>query len=116
MVTSRSSLSSPPSQVVVVVVVVVVVEPINSIRQKKDPKIKADLPLALRRIHEKLDSPVELYKLHLKHYHMSTEQFRRRTSELKIPEEIYQKYDLIVKECDICQKSKKGPSRSKFLE
>ena len=84
------------------------------IRQKKDPKIKADLPLALKRIHEKLDSPVELYKLHLKHYHMSTEQFRRRTSALKIPEEIYQKYDLIVRECDVCQKIKKGPSRSKI--
>ena len=82
------------------------------VRQKKDPKIKADLPLALKRIHEKLDSPVELYKLHLKHYHMSTEQFRRRTSALKIPEDIYQKYDLIVRECDVCQKAKKGPSRS----
>ena len=84
------------------------------VRQKKDPKIKADLTLALKRIHEKLDSPVELYKLHLKHYHMSTEQFRRRTSALKIPEEIYQKYDLIAKECDVCQKIKKGPSRSKI--
>ena len=84
------------------------------LRQKKDPKIKADLPLALKRIHEKLDSPVELYKLHLKHYHMSTEQFRRRTSALKIPEELYQKYDLIAKECDVCQKIKKGPSRSKI--
>ena len=84
------------------------------IRQKKDPKIKADLPLALKRIHEKLDSPVELYKLHLKHYHMSTEQFRKRTSALKIPEDIYAKYDLIVKQCDTCQKEKKGPSRSKI--
>ena len=84
------------------------------IRQKKDPKIKADLPLALKRIHEKLDSPVELYKLHLKHYHKSTEQFRKRTSALKIPEDFYAKYDLIVKKCDTCQKEKKGPSRSKI--
>ena len=84
------------------------------ISQKKDPRIKADLPLALKRIHEKLDSPVELYKLHLKHYHMSTEQFRKRTSALKIPEDIYAKYDLIVKQCDACQKEKKGPSRSKI--
>ena len=84
------------------------------ISQKKDPKIKADVPLALRRIHEKLDSPVELYKLHLKHYHMSTEQFRKRTSALKIPEDIYAKYDLIVKQCDACQKEKIGPSRSKI--
>ena len=84
------------------------------ISQKKEPKIKANLPLALRRIHEQLDSPVELYKLHLKHYHMSTEQFRKRTSALKIPEDIYAKYDLIVKQCDACQKEKKGPSRSKI--
>jgi len=84
------------------------------ISQKKDPKIKADLPLALRRIREKLDSPVELYKLHLKHCHMSTEQFRKRTPALKIPEDIYAKYDLIVKQCDTCQREKRGPSRSKI--
>ena len=87
---------------------------IYPVRQKKDPKIKADLPLALKRIHEKLDSPVQLYKLHLKRYHMSTEQFRRRTSALKIPEDIYAKYDLIVKQCETCQKEKRGPSRSKI--
>ena len=84
------------------------------ISQKKDPKIKADLPLALRRIHEKFASPVELYKLHLKHYHMSTEQFRKRTSAVKIPEDIYAKYDLIVKQCETCQKEKRKPSRSKI--
>ena len=84
------------------------------ISQKKDPKIKADLPLTLRRIHEKCNSPVELYKLHVKHYHMSTEQFRERTSAFKIPEDIYAKYDLIVKQCDTCQKEKRGPSRSKI--
>ena len=85
-----------------------------AISQKKDPKIKADLPLALRQIHEKFDSPVELYKLHLKHYHMSTEQFRKRTSAVKIPEDGYAKYDLIVKQCDTCQKEKRKPSRSKI--
>ena len=75
--------------------------------------MKADLPLALRRIHQKLESPVELLKLHLKHYHMSSDQFRKRTSALKIPEEIYQNYDLIVKQCETCQGVKKGPSRPK---
>lgn len=84
------------------------------VRQKQDPKVKADLPLALKRIHEKLDSPVELYKLHLKHYHMSTEQFRQGTPALKIPEHIYDKYGLIVKPCEACQNMKKGPSRSKI--
>ena len=83
------------------------------VSQKKEPKVKADLPLALRRIHQKLESPVELLKLHLKHYHMSSDQFRKRTSALKIPEEIYQNYDLIVKQCETCQGVKKGPSRPK---
>ena len=45
---------------------------------------------------------------------MSTDQFRKRTSALKIPEEIYQNYDLIVKQCENCQGKKKGPSRSKI--
>ena len=94
----------------------VVVEDVEDVpvSQKKDPKIKADLPIALRRIHQKLRSPVELLKLHLKHYHMSTDQFRKRTSALKIPEETYQNYDLIVKQCETSQVKKKGPSRSKI--
>ncbi|CAE7449626.1 RE1 [Symbiodinium natans] len=48
---------------------------------------------AFRRMIEKLRSDVELYKLHVKHYHMSSAQFRRRTSMLGLPEEIYEKYD-----------------------
>ena len=78
------------------------------VSQKKDPKAKADLPLALKRIHPKL-----LLKLHLKHFHMSSDQFRQRTSALKVPEEIYQNYDLVVKQCETCQGVKKGPSRPK---
>ena len=35
--------------------------------KKKDPKVRADLPLALKRIHQKLESFVEVLKLHLKH-------------------------------------------------
>eukprot|EP00438_Fugacium_kawagutii_P014944 Skav228845 [mRNA] locus=scaffold2630:88:7077:+ [translate_table: standard] len=83
------------------------------IEEKKEPAPKMKLPVALQRIHDKLQSPTELLKLHLKHYHMSTEQFRRRTSALKLPKEIYDKYDLITKQCDTCQKSKTAPSRSK---
>ena len=44
---------------------------------------------ALERIRSKLEDRTELYKLHLKHYHMSTAQFRRRTSKLKLLERIY---------------------------
>ena len=46
---------------------------------------------------------------------MSSDQFRKRTSALKIPEEIYQNYDLIVKRCETCQGMKKGPSRPKVF-
>ena len=71
------------------------------------------MPIALKRIHDKLSSPTELLRLHLKHYHMSTDQFRRRTSALKLPEDIYKQYDAVVKSCDTCQKSKRAPSRAK---
>ena len=52
-------------------------------------------------------------KLHLKHYHMSTEQLKRRTSALKLPKEIYNKYDQITKSCDTCSKAKIAPARAK---
>ena len=50
---------------------------------------------ALKRIHDKLRDPGELLKLHLKHYHMNLENFKRRTSCLKIPPDIYKAYDKI---------------------
>ena len=81
---------------------------------KKDPTVKTSLPLVLQRIHAKLESDVELYKLHLKHYHMSAEQFKRRTSALRIPVHIYDRYESMVKQCDTCQKSKVAPSRSRI--
>ena len=33
------------------------------------------VPPALRRLHQRLMKDVELYKLHIKHYHMSPKQF-----------------------------------------
>lgn len=84
------------------------------VEEKKEPMPSLTLPIALKRIHDKLQSPTELLKLHLKHYHMSTEQFKGRTSALKLPKEIYDKYDAIVKQCDTCQKSKIAPTRSKM--
>eukprot|EP00435_Cladocopium_sp_Y103_P040166 s2649_g10.t2 len=83
------------------------------VEDKKEPMPKGTWSLALQRIHEKLQSPTELLKLHLKHYHMSTEQFKRRTSALKLPKESYEKYDAITKSCDTCSKSKIAPSRTK---
>ena len=82
--------------------------------EKKAPKVSVTLPLALQRIHEKLPHPTELLKLHLKHYHMSTEQFKKRTSALKIPTKIYEEYEKVVKQCDTCQESKIAPSRSRI--
>ena len=69
--------------------------------------------ISLKRIHNKLKDPAELLKLHLKHYHMSTDQFKKRTSTLQIPKEIYQKYDEIVKKCDACQRTAPTPSKSR---
>eukprot|EP00435_Cladocopium_sp_Y103_P022068 s4856_g5.t1 len=83
------------------------------VEDKKEPMPKGTLSLALQRIHEKLQSPTELLKLHLKQYHMSTEQFKRRTSALKLSKEIYDKHDAITKSCDTCSKSKIAPSRAK---
>ena len=63
---------------------------------------------------EKLRSDVELYKLHVKHYHMSPAQFRRRTSMLGLPGEIYDRYDRIVKSCKICSTSVPSPPRARI--
>ena len=83
------------------------------LEEKKEPSPKGTLSLALQRIHDKLQSSTELLKLHLKPYHMSTEQFKRRTSALKLPKEIYDKFDQITKSCDTCSKAKIAPSRAK---
>ena len=85
----------------------------EEVEEKKISSPKGTVSLALQRIHDKLQSPTELLKLHLKHYHMSTEQFKRRTSALKLPKEIYDKYDQIAKSCDTCSKAKIAPSRAK---
>ena len=83
------------------------------LEEKKEPSPKGTLSLALQRIHDKLQSPTELLKLHLKHYHMTTEQFKRRTSALKLPKEIYDKFDQITKSCDTCSTARIAPSRAK---
>ena len=62
---------------------------------------------------EKLNDEVELYKLHVKHYHMSPAQFRRRTSMLGLPGEIYDKYDRIFRTCRVCSTSVPTPPRAR---
>ena len=69
---------------------------------------------AYQRMLEKLRSDVELYKLHVKHYHMSPAQFRRRTSRLGLPGEVYDRYDRIVKSCKVCSTSAPSPPRARI--
>ena len=71
------------------------------------------LPLALGRIHKRLSNPEELKKLHLQHYHMTTDQFRFRTRSLHLPKSTFDLFDKIRSECEVCQAAKHAPSRSK---
>ena len=69
---------------------------------------------AYQRMLEKLRSDVELYKLHVKHYHMSPAQFRRRTSMLGLPGEICDRYDRFFKSCKVCSTSVPSPPRARI--
>ena len=67
----------------------------------------------LARIHARLENKDELYKLHLKHHHMSGDNFRRRTRYLQTPKKIYKLYDEVVDSCSTCGKFHPAPPRSK---
>ena len=73
-----------------------------------------ELSTSLRKLHERLANKDELLKLHLKHYHMSARQFKLRTSELKLPEQIHIMYKDICDKCETCQKHKPAPHRSRI--
>ena len=72
------------------------------------------IPPALAKLHKRLSKEVELFKLHLKHYHMSVTQFRRRTNQLALPESIYEKYEHICKTCKVCSQHARPPARSRI--
>merc|ERR1712026_336827 len=72
-----------------------------------------DVNKSFKKIHDKLKDETELYKLHLKHYHMTPKSFRHRTSALKLPKEVYDKYEEICKKCEHCQLKHTRPSRSR---
>ena len=76
----------------------------------EDPKVGK----VLAKIHARLRDKAELVKLHLKHYHMKTKNFKRRTATLKCPEDIYRLYDEVVGECPACQKHQPAPERSRI--
>ena len=69
---------------------------------------------AYRKMIKRLDDKVELHKLHVKHYHMSPTQFRRRTSMLNLPERIYEKYEDVFNKCRVCSMSVAPPPRAKI--
>ena len=69
---------------------------------------------AYRKMIKRLDDKVELYKLPVKHYHMSPTQFRRRTSMLNLPERIYEKYEDVFNKCRVCSMSVAPPPRAKI--
>ena len=68
----------------------------------------------LQKIHARLRDNGELLKIHLKHYHMTTDNFKRRTTQLKIPNDIYEQYEKIVKACESCQRWCQAPTRSRI--
>ena len=69
---------------------------------------------ALKRIVTKLKDEKILRDLHLKHYHMATSQFKKRTSHLKLPSRIYDLYDMVVKRCQYCNENLPQPPRSRI--
>ena len=58
---------------------------------------------ALRNIMNKLSDERNLRDLHLKHHHMSTAQFKKRTTHLDIPGKVYGLYQHVVKNMPILQ-------------
>ena len=69
---------------------------------------------AYRKMIKRLDGKVELYKLHVKHFHMSPTQFRRRTSMLNLPDRIYEKYEEVYNKCKVCSMFVAPPPRAKI--
>ena len=108
---ARDSLPEPPREEEVSGIPEHQVAGLPDEQEKRAEPVK--LPIALRRIHDKLRDPTELYKLHLKHHHMSLSQFKKRTSALQIPRDVYEAYGKLVKKCETCQTVKSAPSRAK---
>ena len=81
--------------------------------EAKEGEVQGGKELVYRQIQEKLSDKTELYKLHLKHYHMSPASFKHRTSELHLSPKIYELYEQVVKECEHCQKSAVRPVKSR---
>ena len=68
---------------------------------------------ACKKMLRRLEDSVELYKLHVKHSHMSPTQFRRRTSMLGLPDSVYRKYEDVCHKCRVCSTSIAPPPRAR---
>ena len=66
-----------------------------SAKPEEDKKLVQNLPPSLLKLHNRLNKEVELYKRHIEHYRMSPAQFKRRTSELALPAEVHNEYELV---------------------
>ena len=90
--------------------------PITRVSDEKKSRYWAEIPdgEALRNIIYKLSGERNLRDLHLKHYHMSTAPFKKRTTHLDIPGiMVYDLYQHVVKTCPFCNSTKPSPDRSR---
>ena len=68
---------------------------------------------ALRSIINKLSDERNLRHLHLKHYHVSTAQFKKRTTHLDIAGKFYDIHKHVVDTCSFCNSTKPRPDGSR---
>ena len=68
---------------------------------------------AFRSIINKMSDERNLRDLHLKHYHMSTAQFKKRTTYLEIPGKEHDLDQHVVKKCPFCNSTKPRADRSR---
>ena len=61
----------------------------------------------------KLSDERNLRDRHLKHYHMSTAQFKKRATYLDLPGKVCDLYQNVVNTCPFCNATKPRPDRSR---
>ena len=71
---------------------------------------------ALQKIINKLSDVRNLKDLHLKHHHMSSAQFKKRTTHLDFPGKLSDLYKHVVKTCPSCNSKKRRPDRSRVCD
>ena len=87
----------------------------NSLGRSEEGSILGTNPdgEAFRNIMNRLFDERNLRDLHLKHCHMSTAQFEKRTANLDIPGKVYDLYQHVVKTCPFCNSTKSRLDRSR---